>query len=175
MFGCEYQLAGLPGESVLVDHLKSAIRLYRTLILYGGGTILSEDEAAEAGLDTASIEEKRQYVAHRKIERNRKTSKKVKRVHGYICQACSCDFGLIYGEAASGYIEAHHLVPLSELPEGQPVRLDPQRDFAVLCANCHRTIHKKGVPKTVAELRSLPMVAKLRDWIEANRKAYDGS
>ena len=113
VFGCRYRLEALPAENVLVDDLEAAVRLYRALILYGGGSILSDDEAAEAGLDTASIEEKRQYVAHRKIERNRKTSKKVKRVQGCVCQACSCDFGVIYGEAAAGYIEAHHLVPLS--------------------------------------------------------------
>jgi len=49
--------------------------------------------------------------------------------------------------------------------EGESVELDPEKDFAVLCANCHRTIHRKGAPKSVAELRSLPGVAKLRSLI----------
>ena len=31
----------------------------------------------------------------------------------------------------------------------------------MLCANCHRTIHKKGAPKSVAQLSVLPGVAKL--------------
>ena len=161
-FGREYQIASLPAEHVLLDDLKEAVLLYRILILRGGGVILSDEDAAEAGLEKASITEKRRYVAHRKLERNPKAAKAAKKIHGHICQACNFDFGAIYGKAAQGYIEAHHLIPLSEIPEGQSVELDPERDFAVLCANCHRTIHRKGAPKVVAELRSLPGVIKLR-------------
>jgi 5-methylcytosine-specific restriction enzyme A len=160
--GREYQIASLPTESSLLDDLKEAVRLYRVLILRGGGTILSDQEAADVGLENASITEKRRYVAHRKIERNPKAAKEAKRIHGHICQVCSFDFGAIYGEAAQGYIEAHHLTPLSAIPEGQSVELDPKKDFAVLCANCHRTVHRKGAPKDVAELRGLPGVMKLR-------------
>jgi hypothetical protein len=60
-FGCEYQLASLPVENALLDDLKEAVRLYRVLILRGGGTILSDEDAAEAGLEKASITEKRRY------------------------------------------------------------------------------------------------------------------
>ena len=90
------------------------------------------NSAADAGLENASITEKRLYVAHRKLERNPKAAKAAKGVHGYVCQSCSFDFGAIYGEAAQGYIEAHHLIPLSEIPEGHSVELDPEKDFAVL-------------------------------------------
>ena len=165
-FGREYQLASLPAENVLLDDLQEAIWLYRVLILRGGGEILSDEEAAEADLGNASITEKRRYVAHRKIERNPKAAKAAKKIHGYICQVCSFDFGAIYVKAAQGYIEAHHLVPLSEIPEGQSVELNPERDFAVLCANCHRTIHRKGAPKEVAELRALPGVTTLRAFMK---------
>jgi 5-methylcytosine-specific restriction protein A len=106
--------------------------------------------------------ERRTYVAHRKIERNPKAAKAAKKIHGYVCQVCDFDFGAVYGESAQGYIEAHHLVPLSEIPDGESVTLDPEKDFAVLCANCHRTIHRKDAPKLVAELRLLPGVTKLR-------------
>ena len=108
---------------------------------------------------------KRHYVAHRKIERNPNAAKAAKKVHGYVCQVCSFDFGTVYGGTAKGYIEAHHLVPLAEIPEGESVKLDPKNDFAVLCANCHRTIHRKGMPKDVAALRALPGVIKLRGLI----------
>jgi 5-methylcytosine-specific restriction protein A len=101
-------------------------------------------------------------VAHRKIERNPKAAKAAKQIHGHICQVCGFNFGAVYGKAAQGYIEAHHLIPLSEIPEGQSIKLDPKKDFAVLCANCHRTIHRKGAPKTVAEMRGLSGVMKLR-------------
>ena len=145
--------------------LQEALRLYRSLILRGGGTILSDEDATEAGLQSATLTEKRRYVAHRKIERNPKAANAAKRIHGYICQVCHFDFGAIYGDAAQGYIEAHHLVPLADIPEGESVELEPKKDFAVLCANCHRTVHRKGTPKDIAALRSLPGVIRLRGFI----------
>jgi len=163
-FGCEYEISSLPPENVLLDDLEEAIRLYRVLIIRGGSAILSDDDANEADLASASITEKRRYVAHRKIERNPKAAKAAKAIH--VCQVCDFDFGVVYGNAAEGYIEAHHLVPLSEIPEGQSVDLDPKKDFAVLCANCHRIIHRKDTPKGVGEFRGLPGVAKLRALIK---------
>ena len=161
--GREYQIASLPSESVVLGDLQEAIKLYRVLIHRGGGTILTDEEATEAGLENASITEKRRYVAHRKLERNPKAAKAAKLIHGHVCQTCTFDFGVVYGKAAEGYIEAHHLIPLSEIPEGEPVELDPEKDFAVLCANCHRAIHKKDAPKGLAEFGRLPGVAKLRE------------
>jgi 5-methylcytosine-specific restriction enzyme A len=58
-----------------------------------------------------------------------------------------------YGEIGAGYIEAHHLTPFSEL-KGRPTQLDPKTDFAVLCPNCHRMLHKKSPPFTPEELRA---------------------
>ena len=115
-----------------------------------------------AGNAVAQFEERRRYRQHRKIERAGKAAKLVKQVHGCICQGCAIDFRVIYGNAGLDYIEAHHLVPLNELPEDVPVTLDPIHDFAVLCANCHRMIHRKNGPKTIAELADLPGVQELR-------------
>jgi len=161
-FGRAYQIRALPFEDILQTDLREAIKLYRMLIVRGGGFTLSDEEAAEAGLEKATLTERREYVAHRKIERNPKSARAAKKIHGVICQACGFDFSTVYGAAAAGYIEAHHLIPLSAIPEGQSVELDPEKDFAVLCANCHRTIHRKNAPKTVAALRDLPGVLKLR-------------
>ncbi len=162
-FGTTYDLTNLPDEQTLVDDLVEAVRLYRRLILVGGGDILSEEDADDAGIADAPIEERRRYVAHRKIERNPTAGKAAKKVHGYICQGCDFNFSGVYGEFASGYIEAHHLIPLSSIPEGETVSLDPKTDFSVLCANCHRMVHRKGGPKTMEELRALPGIQKIRD------------
>jgi 5-methylcytosine-specific restriction protein A len=78
------------------------------LILRGGGTILSDEDAIEVDLEDASITEKRRYVAHRNSNVILKPRKKLSGIHGYICQACDFDFGAIYGGAAQRYIEAHH-------------------------------------------------------------------
>ena len=58
------------------------------------------------------------------------------------------------------------MTPLADLPDDRPVELDPQHDFAVLCANCHRIMHRKEGPKTVAELRQLDRVEALRRFHE---------
>ena len=55
------------------------------------------------------------------------------------------------GEA---YIEAHHLTPLSNLPEGKALKFNPKEDFRVLCANCHRMVHRKNPPYTIEELKA---------------------
>ncbi len=91
---------------------------------------------------------------HRRIERNPKASAEAKRVRGLACEVCGFKFIERYGELGDGYIEAHHLRPLSLLEEGVPVTYDPQADFAVLCANCHRMIHRMVDPSNIDGLRA---------------------
>jgi 5-methylcytosine-specific restriction protein A len=47
------------------------------------------------------------------------------------------------------------LVPLVDLPRDIPVSLDARSDFAVLCANCHRMIHRSDAPKDLADFRKI--------------------
>ena len=104
---------------------------------------------------SATIIERRRYRLHRKIDRDSKASNAAKKIHGHICQGCGFDFELVYGPVGKNYIEAHHLTPLSELPEDVPVPQDPLTDFAVLCANCHRMMHRTNGPKSVKDLHEL--------------------
>lgn len=161
-FGARYDTSHLPDEDQLEFDLQAIASLYLTLTKRGSlGTF--EDEAEE-GDETVpkTIEEKRQYRLHRKIERSTAASKEAKRIHGYVCQACGFDFEEAYGELGNGYIEAHHLIPLATIPEGQSVPMDPEKDFAVLCANCHRMVHRTKPPKKIEELRALSGVQRLR-------------
>ncbi len=84
------------------------------------------------------------YKLHKVRERDKKiTAAKKKRVlkeKGELkCEACGFDFEKAYGELGKGYIECHHLVPLSNFESGKDTKLE---DLALLCANCHRMIHK---------------------------------
>lgn len=57
------------------------------------------------------------------------------------CAVCKFDFAESYGSHGLGYIEAHHIVPLSECrDEIQTSR----NDLALVCANCHRMLHRHG-------------------------------
>lgn len=166
-----YDLRTLPPESDLQADLREMLSLYSKLIARGGRDNFEDISGADA-VDTegATIEERRRYRQHRKIERSPKAAKRAKEVHGTVCQGCAIDFGIIYGTVGEGYIEAHHLTPLSELPEDVPVSLDPKTDFAVLCANCHRMVHRKDGPRTVTALRDLPGMALLRQLHEGLTK-----
>jgi hypothetical protein len=85
------------------------------------------------------------YRTHKRIERNPKLVAAVKRMRGTICAVCSFDFEKAYGKVGQGYIEAHHLVPVASRKSTQ-VELDPKTDFVVLCSNCHRMVHRAGLP-----------------------------
>lgn len=73
--------------------------------------------------------------------------------HGRLfCEVCGFDFGECYGDFGQGYIEAHHKHPLSASMEEHSTQLD---DLILLCANCHRIIHRRRPPLSVEELRDL--------------------
>ena len=154
--GVTYSAETLPSEEILRDDLQQLIGAYRALTFRGGlDPSLEVREMTDElmHLHSATLVETRQYRLHRRIERNPLAARLAKRMLGTCCQCCKFDFEAAYGVLGAGYIEAHHLKPLSELTEGQVVRYDVATDFAVLCANCHRMIHRQSDPADLAGLR----------------------
>ncbi|MFC6860382.1 MrcB family domain-containing protein [Zunongwangia atlantica] len=98
--------------------------------------------------------EKKQIRLHKRIERNSNISKKVKKIKGYQCEACSMNFRDKYGELGDKYIEAHHLIPISTLGIGK-FRVDYKNDFAILCSNCHSMIHRLKDPSDLEQLKKI--------------------
>ena len=85
------------------------------------------------------------------VMRLRKKKEIYHRQHGKLdCEVCGFDFNAVYGELGSGYIEAHHRVPLSELSGESKTRLD---DLALVCSNCHRMLHREINTLSVDELK----------------------
>jgi 5-methylcytosine-specific restriction protein A len=66
--------------------------------------------------------------------------------------ACSFVFAEVYGEVGRGFTEAHHPAPLGELAGERRSRLS---DLALVCANCHRMLHRKRPWLRLGELASL--------------------
>ncbi len=133
--------------------------MYLILTHRGGldSNLLGADFEPE-NLKEQGLKERKQYRRHRSIERNPNTSKKVKKIRGYVCEICNFDYKKRYGEIALNkkgepYIEAHHLVPLSNLPEGKIITYNIEKDFRVLCANCHKMVHRKNPPFTIEEIK----------------------
>jgi len=65
---------------------------------------------------------------------------------------CGFSFGTSYGALGDGFAEVHHLAPLGTLTGS--VLVDPETDVVVLCANCHRMVHRQDPPLTPDELRA---------------------
>lgn len=155
--GTSYALDALPTEATLRIDLQNVVRAYRALTFRGG---IEGDVEPQAELEDefkmpaqATIVETRKYAFHRKVERNRTVAKQAKKFHGTRCQACDLDFEERYGVIGKGFIEAHHLKPIASLEEGVAVTYDVAADFAVLCANCHRMIHKSDDPSDLSQFR----------------------
>lgn len=68
------------------------------------------------------------------------------------CEVCSFDFFAFYGELGRGFAECHHMIPLSEAVFKRKTRLT---DLAIVCANCHRMLHRIRPVMSTASLRCL--------------------
>jgi predicted HNH restriction endonuclease len=75
-------------------------------------------------------------------ERDPQLRKMAIELHGTTCKICGFNFADFYGtDKGKDYIEVHHIVPIADVPESRDT--DPGRDMTVVCANCHRMIHRK--------------------------------
>jgi 5-methylcytosine-specific restriction protein A len=72
--------------------------------------------------------------------------------HGTRCKVCDFDFARVYGEIGEGFIEVHHIEPVSGIVPGTVI--DPANDLVPLCPNCHAMVHRRKPPYSIAELRS---------------------
>lgn len=97
-------------------------------------------------------EGQRREIVTNKVERNRAAVAKAKRIHGTSCQVCGFNFGVVYGQHGEGFIEAHHLHPVANAGKRM---IDPEKDFRVVCSNCHRMLHKGGRLLDVQELKKI--------------------
>jgi hypothetical protein len=84
------------------------------------------------------------------------------RHHGTTCQVCGFDFEAEYGDHGAGYIEAHHMTPVSKLIK--TTKVDPKKDMRVVCANCHRMLHRQR-----DHVLSINELRKLRNEAKSNR------
>ncbi|MFJ8627848.1 HNH endonuclease [Kitasatospora sp. NPDC093550] len=100
----------------------------------------------------------RQHLARERSPelRRRKIDSVVRQGRRLSCEVCSFDFQQAYGDRGAGYIECHHVVPLHAAGESR-TKLS---DLALICANCHRMIHRRAPWPTPSELRRLMSEAK---------------
>ena len=87
-------------------------------------------------------------------ERSKALREQAIAIHGTNCIACGFNFKSVYGEYGEGYIQVHHIFPVSEFD--QPRLVNPGIELVPLCANCHAIVHRrKGKTLSIEELKRL--------------------
>ncbi len=94
---------------------------------------------------------------HKARERNSQVislaKEKFKKLKGRLyCQVCGFDFEKTYGQIGKDFIEGHHTIAVSEMSSDHKTKVE---DIAMLCANCHRMVHKKRPWLTMKDLDKL--------------------
>jgi len=115
-------------------------------------TILIEDDD-----ENVFPEGKEIYRLHKSKERNRELVKLAKELHlkndaMLSCQICNFSFATHYGDLGKGFIEAHHIFPISQLTEETKTKIE---DLALVCSNCHRMLHRKRPWLTTENLKAI--------------------
>lgn len=90
-------------------------------------------------------------VSVTRYERNPIARNKCVALKGCVCSICGFDFEKAYGEIGKGYIQVHHIVPVSQI-KGQ-YNVDYVKDLIPVCPNCHAMLHRKGI--SVEDLRGM--------------------
>ena len=157
-FGKIYDVKNLPSNNSLINDLKNMLNIYEEIIQRGGTSELIESIDPEeidiiknlSGLEKKALTKHREHEKYY-IKTDPKFIKNLKKKFNYTCQACNLKFEKIYGKYNDklDYVEAHHIVPKSEILKKMDLNEQLGRkesDFAVLCANCHRMIHRYGCP-----------------------------
>jgi 5-methylcytosine-specific restriction protein A len=113
---------------------------------------LDQGSPAEMGtVDFSFASEGERYsVLSNRYERSRANRAAAIAVHGSSCIVCQFSFDENYGSLARGYVEVHHLIPVSSM--GGPRPVNPITELVPLCANCHRMAHRRWPPYTPQEL-----------------------
>jgi len=92
-----------------------------------------------------------QMIKINRYERDRRNRAAALAIHGCCCTACEMNFEQTYGSASAGFIEIHHVVPVSQI--GADYVVDPRNDLIPLCSNCHSVAHLRTPPFTINEIR----------------------
>lgn len=160
-----YDRHAIPDDNALATDLRRMLALYGLLgeeieLLWtetGDGPSAPELPLASTQAPP-TLQEARQFVLHRRAEgRNHRAAEMAKRYHGYRCWVCDVDYVERYGPIGRRCVDAHHLVPFADLDE-RPRPVDPSKDFAIVCATCHRLLHTETPPLTIDVARTLVAV-----------------
>lgn len=119
--------------------------------------LLSSDSESDEPEDEEYPEGKVLFQLHKLRERNatlvkKKKQRTLEKTGRLECEVCGFDFQKVYGDIGYGFAECHHVLPVSSLPPAYQTKLS---DLAIVCANCHRMLHKGRACLSIADLKQL--------------------
>lgn len=93
-----------------------------------------------------------------RYERNTQARTACLKHYGYSCQICGFDFERTYGAVGRGFIEVHHIIPLSDIRANYVV--NPISDLLPVCSNCHQMLHRTTKDGKIVSIKTLSSLFK---------------
>lgn len=115
--------------------IQEAITILDTEIIERNSTI-PEEIPSNYNLNEGA----KKLITVNSFERNRVAREICIKIHGIKCKVCNFDFEEVYGELGKGYIQVHHIIPISQI--NKAYKVDPETDLIPICPNCHAMIHR---------------------------------
>lgn len=150
--------ARVPAGSATNSHpelLRHFKRLVASLKDPAKGRSIADEVDSDEELEAVEGVPRQRLIWHRTRERRLRQQKMLAARQAndgrLLCEVpgCGFEFERTYGPLGEGFAEVHHLHPLASLSAGTRVSLN---DLAVVCANCHRMIHRGGASRPLDSL-----------------------
>ena len=102
------------------------------------------------------------YRLHKYRERNSKIvnfkKKDILQKTGELrCEVCNFSFESEFGELGKGFIECHHIKPISTYDSSLTTQIE---DLALVCSNCHRMLHRNISSLSINDLKEINIATK---------------
>ncbi len=130
-------------ERLILDLVVPLFGMLATLIGVEENELLTTGETEGRATQSISTRYERKKV-------NREACIQLK---GAVCSVCRFDFAETYGHLGLGFIEIHHVTPISSLDAEH--HLDVATDLEPLCSNCHAMAHREEPPVSIKKLREI--------------------
>jgi hypothetical protein len=123
-------------------------------------TLINENQTliTDPSIEAIEGEEKYRLIRHKYYERDPaiiKAKKDEAKLHGPVqCEACDFEFTTRYGLHGAEFIECHHRFPIAK--HGK--RNNTLEDLALVCANCHRMLHRKNIHNDYYSVEQLKLL-----------------
>jgi predicted HNH restriction endonuclease len=103
------------------------------------------------------VEGSQKTIAVNIYERNKTLRRECIDIYGLNCVICEFNFADKYGFRGNGFIEVHHLVPLSAIRQSY---IANPKDLRPVCSNCHSIIHRFKPFLTIDEMNDLIFISR---------------